>query len=352
MPPSHSPIHERDDRLAAPTTVEAWHLARVQALQDVIKGLGAIVSEPHENPKELLVGEITALSERLVAHWRSFCDAALLRTDRDMSFLFKEPALPVRIALLAEKRAIDITWATPAPDDDAPFLLPGRHALGTTTFAEPSSPFQAVRITKLPQDTVFLPITEPMHAATAAVVEVLRAIVRDIGDHVKSAPDEHGWAQMAFFVAFYQRTVRLLEQGLGDDEFRQWDRVVLEPSSFVQIPKAIVASTTSSNALRVLSVGMVAQLYERLMVTAEREHGTNPGMLVEVVSRQLVLAHQQLASILEGHNHILLATSNATEVDAVPVVIMRPQPGGIPVLALIPASAEVLGDLLDGPPGA
>ena len=350
MAPSHVTSHERDDQLAAPTTVEAWHLAAVQTLSEVIDGLGAIVSEPSKDPKVLVELEIGALQQRLVNSWRAFCDAALLRTDRDMSFLFKEPALPVRIRLDAERKAIDITWATPEPQDGAPFLLPGRHALGTTTFAEPSNPFQPVRLTKLPEDTVLLDITDALHAATAAVVEVLRTVCRDLSHHVATLPADVGYQQMSFFVAFYQRTVRLLEQGLGDDEFRLWDRNVVEAASFLDIPKAIVASSTSSNAIRVLAVSLVADLYERAMKNAEMEHGQDYDVLVELVSKRLNQAHTQLSSILDGHNHILLATHGAADVKATLVVIMRTVPVRLPQLALIPSQADVLRDLLDSVP--
>lgn len=336
------------ERVSTPSTSETWYLSSVQALLDVIKSLGSLLSELDGDAKAAIQAEIDALSLLAIKHWRDYVDAALTSRERDVSYLLKETRMPLGMTLDATDQSVLVSWPSGESDVPPAFFalgLAARQTLEAPEF-EPRSPFKEVRLAQLPAGTVLLDIVDPIHAATAAVSEMMQSVVRDMEDHIAREAAADAWSLMAFHVAFYQRAVRLLEQGLGDDEFRGWDRVVFEPATIFDIPRSIVASTSTANAQRVLAVRSIASLYERMMIAAETAIGEHHRELVDRVMHELITARDQIASVLDGYNHILMTASSATKLDVVPVPVLRPIPHGLPVLALVPAGAASLEGLV------
>lgn len=344
---SISTSDSRVEQVSTPSTAETWHLGSVQALLEVIASLGSLLSELQGESKAVIQGEIDALSMVAIKHWRDYVDAALITRERDVSYILKETRMPLGMRLDAASQSVLVSW----PDDSdasAPFFALGLGAKQTLEAPEfePRSPFKELRLAQLPADTVLLDINDPSHAATAAVSEMVQSVVLDMEDYIarESAPD--AWVLMRSHVAFYKRSVRLLEQGLCDDEFRGWDRTAYAAATIFGIPRAIVASTSTANAQQVLAVRSVASLYEGLLNEAEAEFGNNHQAMVDHVMQSLVTARDQIGSVLDGYNHILITTSKAAKLDVVPVPILRPIPHGLPVLALVPSGAPSLDGML------
>jgi hypothetical protein len=218
-------------------------------------------------------------------------------------------------------------------------------ASGDTRFT-PTQPFREVRLASLPEGTRFVQISEPRHAATAAIAEVLRAVKSDMDVHIRQASPSIAWRRLAYLVAFYNTAIKVIGPSLSDDEFRDWQRNLSDLSRPIvaadQLARMVAGSARTCRAQQLVAVQLVAAPITDSMTAVEDAHyDAGEEMWVQHVAGVIDRASHAVGEAMRGYNIAAMAFSGCDDTTASPMTMLRPVPHGLPRLAVIPRGDQV-----------
>lgn len=289
--------------------------------------------------------EIAAQKDSAERHWRSFIERAC-----------SSEAERAGLASLGQPDSIEVDTEIGVPMavwDEAsrevggfwPANLTVAIASGDTTFT-PTQPFREVRLASLPEGTRFVQITEPRHAATAAIAEVLRAVKTDFDVHIRNVTPPIAWRRLANLVAFYNRAIKIIGPSLSDDEFCDWQRDWLGSSRPLvtadHLARMVSGSARTCRAQQFVAVQLVAALITEAMTTVEdANYDAGEEMWIGHVAGVIDRAAHSIGEAMRGYNIAAMAFSGCDDATASPMTILRPVPTGLPRLAVIPRGDQV-----------
>lgn len=340
-------------RLPVPNPAEAHCLALTAAHLTHAAKLGEILTscDAGSDLARRLSSEIDALLDEADAQWRAFLSrSCVTRGEYDAmdamgppnSLAIDDNGLPVAI------------WESSSPREpsDWPPGLTLAVARSETTYI-PTVPFRQVNIASLPPSVHTIRITDPRHTATSALDEVFRVMGHDLDTHIREAAPSIAWRRLAHMVAFYTKAAKLSGDGLCEDEFRDWDQHLCEPTQVDQMARVIAEGALTSRAQHVGALQLVARFVGRSMEESQQSKPEgDEGDWLATTLRVLDKAHGCVQTAMRGYNLALMAFAGVSSSGASAMAITRPVPHGLPVLAIVPDGTPVATLMPGGAPAA
>lgn len=334
--------HPFEVRLPVPNPAEAHALALTAAHLAHAATLGEILSSSDAGNvlARRLSAEIDVLLQEADRQWQAFLlRSCVTRAEYDA---MEAMGPPNTLEIDDSGLPIAVWESTQPPESSAwpPGLTLGVARLDTTFV--PTVPFRQVSLASLPQGVEIVRIVDPRHAAMAALDEVFRVMAHDLDVHVRPAEPGIARRRLAHLVAFYTKAAKLSGESLGEDEFREWDRHLREFTPVDQMVRVIAEGALTASAQHVAALQLVARFVGHAMDASEK---ANPaGDESEWMSTTLLgidQARRSIESAMHGYNLALMAFSGVSSARASAMVITRPMPHGLPVLAILPEGAAV-----------
>jgi|GEM_PF-6518368 hypothetical protein len=310
---------------------DAWHLALAQGYEQVGSMMDSLIDELGPMKLDEFVTRIRErLSERAELAWTSFFrgvpkeqavsgDVGLVRVEFD-----PDRALPI---IHVPSTDVGISgWGVV----DMPTSKGGREIVLAT-------PFREVALSSLPEGTQLIKLQDARHAATAALVDVLSAALRDSASVFATVNPRSAWHELNRLIHVYRQAARYSISVLSEDDYVNWKPSVPSEIEIGGAPEMICQIAATARGQSVLAVHLVAHWLQALADTVNKRPASDrQALYIQAVES----ARNSLSQILEGMNRACLA-ANAVSPSAVDaMVIIRPHPIGIPVLAAVPRAEQ------------
>jgi len=329
-------------RLPVPNPAEAHCLALTAAHLAHAATLGEILTscDAGNELTRRLSSEIDALLEEADAQWRAFLTRSCLsKAEYDAMDAMGPPN-----ALAIDDNGLPVAiWESRAPREPSDWppgltLAVARHE---TTFI-PTVPFRQVNLASLPPSVRTVRITDPRHTATSALDEVFRVMSPDLDAHIRDAAPGVAWRRLAHMVAFYTKAAKLSGDGLCEDEFRDWEQHLCEPTQVDQMARVIAEGALTSRAQHVAALQLVARFVGRTMDESQKaQPEADECDWLAATLRLLDKARTAVETAMQGYNLALMAFAGVSARGASAMAITRPVPHGLPVLAIVPDGTSV-----------
>ncbi|KZC32596.1 MULTISPECIES: hypothetical protein [unclassified Rhodanobacter] len=334
--------HPFEVRLPVPNPAESYALAMTTAHLAHAAHLGEILSslDVDKDLTRRLALEIDSLVQQADLQWRTFLARSCVTVAEYDAMDAMGP--PQTIAIDENGLPVAI-WESVTPREPADWppgltLAVARHE---TTFI-PTVPFRQVNLASLPPGVAVVRITDPRHAAMSALDEVFRVLWHDVDVHMRDALPAIAWRRLAHLAAFYTKAAKLSGEGLGDDEFREWDRRLREDTPVDQMARVIAEGALTSRAQHVAALQLVARFIGRTM--DEHQQAAFEGDETDWMASTLITLDRARSNVdvaMQGYNLALMAFAGVASERASAMAITRPVPHGLPVLAIVPEGASV-----------
>lgn len=200
-----------------------------------------------------------------------------------------------------------------------------------------ASPFREMCVDRLPAGSRLVKLTDPHHAATAALVDVLQCAQRD-ADSAFLIPDSRAaWRRLNMIISIYRNGARAGLEVLGDDDFVNWKADMPMRFEISAAAGLICRIAATSRAQCSVAIHLMATWLQALA------DATEPMAMPDrqrMFVKRLKDASEGVEKALEGMNLALARAHSDGSENYTCMVIMRPVPQSIPVLAIVPAQPE------------
>lgn len=197
-------------------------------------------------------------------------------------------------------------------------------------------PFRPTTLDDLPKGTHICPLNQPVHVATAALYEVLRAFLADIRRDITEISGKNSWIRMRCLVNFYTAVVNERLKEAHPEDFHGWQISMPKKIPINAAATIIAKHAANSSMIQTLAIRAIIDLLHDCMDNAEEAMCSSSDEMVMRVLTSLDKYDRDISETLEQLNRDLLANTDHVLSDYVCTLVSRPLPRGTPVLALIP----------------
>ncbi len=213
----------------------------------------------------------------------------------------------------------------------------------------PAQPFLIRDLADFPAGTRVLPLLEPRHAACATAAEALRSQSQDLQRVGAVVAAEDLYAALLRLRAWYDTTSSIAYGRLAPDHYRDWRPELALPLHYEQIALEVARRGATALSHRVLTVRMASHCFAEQFELALQATpaGAEPGqhILARLVS-VLEVATASNARVLQAFNLALAEAAGVSTQGCVLMEVHRTPQDDQPRLAIIPAGANEVVDLL------
>lgn len=213
----------------------------------------------------------------------------------------------------------------------------------------PTQPFLIRDLGDFPPGTRVLPLLEPRHAACATAAEALRSQSQDLERLQAVVPPDELYASLLWLRAWYDTTSSIAYGRLAPDHYRDWRPELALPLHYEQVAQEVARRGATALSHRVLTVRMASHCFAEHFELALQgtPAGVDPGqhILTRLVS-VLEAASASNARVLQAFNLSLAEASGVPTAGCVLMEVHRTPQDDQPRLAIIPAGANEVVDLL------
>lgn len=213
----------------------------------------------------------------------------------------------------------------------------------------PTQPFLVRDLADFPAGTRVLAITEPRHAASATTAEALRSQAEDLTRLPAVVEPADRYEALLRLRAWYAATTSIAHSRLAADHYRDWRPELALPLRYEQIAPEVARLGATALSYRVLTMRMASHCFAEHFELALQATpvGTDPGahILAHLVSA-LESAMASNARVLDAFNLALAQAAGVPTAGCVLMEVHRTRQDDQPRLAVIPADAGAVVDLL------
>lgn len=305
---------------------DAWHLSQGQAFERatrLVRDAGSIAGNMRlDEFTEEVAKTLAAEADKA---WRSY----LVRSNHAMPIDEGSPDLHVEFD---KARDVPVVYLQ---EDEGACDGWGIVDLETRDQGEAglmlATPFRQVDLSRLPSRTHVVKLEDAKHAATAAIAEVLAAACRDIKTAFIAKDAAQAWRRLQQVLQTYRLAAKVALEKLGEDDFHHWSRLIPSKIEIGSGAGLICQLATTSRGQLALATHLVASWIQTMADRLEREHGP---AAAELLVEQVSSAHGRFSGASEAMNTVLAVQHGHAPSTFTAMVIFRPVPGSIPVLAI------------------
>lgn len=305
---------------------EAWHLGNLRGLERALEVVRASLPDAPSSSLNAFSGQLaSALTDEAESSWREY----LRYADRPQ--------------LNLEREAVDVTYdearalpmiAWPGDGADTSWGLVDVEADGGPDIIL-AAPFRAVRLDSLPDDKVIVKLYDSYHTATAALVEILTCASRDAHNAFVAPDGRAAWRRLNTLINIYRQSALAALNTLKEDEYVGWKPTLPAEFQLDSAARLICQIAGTPRAQMALATYLTATWLQALADAAERLPAQRRRASFEL---RLEEARTCMEDALSGMNRTVAAAHWTTGRAFQCMVIFRPQPQSIPVLAILPAA--------------
>ena len=301
---------------------DAWHLAQGQSFERAAK----MVREAAQGQE---VPGLDEFCEQLAVKLDSHSDGAfrtfLNRGDRTH---FKSAGIRVQAEYDDTSAVPMVRWPDSDPDNTWGMVEP--EDLGVM-----ATPFREFSLERLPDGYRTVKLRDPHHAATAALVELLGCAKRDARTAFVAADHREAWRRLNRVIELYRQAAKFGISALGDDDYIGW-RPTMPPDFEIATAAGLICRVAATARAQWSLATHLMAIW--LQAIADSTEDPAVGDQRHVFLQRIERAADGLEKALDGMNRTL-AEPHLADGDWSMMVIFRPVPTSIPVLALIPKPA-------------
>ena len=343
--------NETQDQLqrqhAVPITrvAEVWPVAHLHAYRDLLPVLEQLHKSlapgtgPNPLPDELrgrVAAAIAQINELGQQRWNEFIGVAAVHPLHAETL--RNAGQPAQIQFNGTYPFL--RWLSPMDGPEANWhpisLRIAEDASGEVFDFNP--PFRPVWVEHLPETTIKVPVTDPIHAASIALAEVIGVALGDLSAARGRVSARDNWVRIRMMAHLLQSVVEeRMRAELSVDDFKDW---VIPSHSSIPLsnaPMLIASHTCNAAAIQILAMRVVQNFILDAMDRAEREPGNETtGQTVDQVFDELEKYHQRIRTRVDALNELVLSECKNLPADYSYQVVARPIPRGTPFFAVFP----------------
>jgi len=198
-------------------------------------------------------------------------------------------------------------------------------------------PFRETNVGALPEGTVLVKLSDPHHSATAALVEILQCARRDALSAFQGVDARTAWRRLNMIINIYRNAGRVGLDILNDDDFINWRPDMPLRFDIGSASGLICRIAATSRAHCAVATHLMATW---LQLVADNTEKMPLNEREDTFLRRLSDASEGVEKALEGMNLALAREHWSGEGRYECMVVMRPVPQTIPVLAIVPKQDE------------
>lgn len=282
---------------------------------------------------------IDAINDKTKVRWEEYIRlAALLPMEGET---LREAGLPDHITYDPAKGIPFLTWMTEVDGPMASWRQIHINILEDTS-GQPfvlTPPFRPISIDCLPKQVVRIQITDPVHAAAAAVDEVISSALGDLLRARSAVSARDNWVRMRMVSNFYTAIAQGRIKDMALDDFKDWVISLPEKISILNAPAEIARHGSSAVMIQVLAMRTVASFIGDCLDRAEQEpENTTQEMRVSQVIDEMQTYAKRITARTNSYNELLITEQGLNLRDYIIQMVNRPAPRGTPFIALVPKS--------------
>lgn len=342
---------QRQHSVPAANLKEAWPIAHIDAYREIVPDLVRLHDSLSQGSGESafpaaiqqrILDVLNRVQDLTQARWNEYVDAAASHPLHADSL--RDAGVPEHITYNAAAGLPFLTWLSVM---DGPQLNWRQISLNILEdkSGEPftlTPPFRPVRIESLPADTRRIQITDPVHAATLAVFEVIDAALSDLMRAKASVSARDNWVRIRCVAKFYLEVSNERKKELALDDYKDWVVTLPAKIPILNAPAVIARHAANAVAIQLLAMQTIADFMIDSLDRAEKEPGNaTQADMVEQVIHEMAQYRERMRTRADSMNQLLVDDSIEDPDAYVMQTVTRPVPRGTPFIAMIPrASAE------------
>lgn len=341
---------QREHSVPAANLKEAWPIAHIDAYREIAPELvklhdslsaGSSESSYPAAIQQRVMAVLDRLNDLTQARWNEYIAASASHPLHADSL--RDAGVPEHITYNPATGVPFLTWLSVMDGPQLNWRQINLNILEDKS-GQPftlTPPFRPVRIESLPAGTRRVQISDPVHAATLAVFEVIDAALADLLRAKAAVSARDNWVRMRCVASFYSAVVAERMKELALDDYKDW--VVTLPAKIPILNAPAVIARHGSNAIviQLLAMRTIADFILDSLDRAEKEPGNDSQAdMVEQVISEMSQYRDRMNTRAESLNRLLIDESIEDADEYVIQIVTRPVPRGTPFIALIPKSAD------------
>lgn len=330
----------------APNLPEAWPIAHIAAYRELAAPLAALhdslaagtgLSTSPSAMQRQIMGLLEQINELTNQRWAEYIKAAAAHPlDADS---LKSCGIPEHITYDAKHGIPFLTWMT-LKEGPVYKWQQYRIAIKEDTSGEPfvlTPPFRPVNLDSLPTGTLRINLTDPVHAATSAVYEVMEAAYADLTRAKATVSARDNWVRMRCVANFYTAIVQARMKELSLDDYRDWQVTLPAQIPVLNAPAIIARHGSNVVVIQLMALRTVTAFLLDSLDRAESEPSNHDqAQMVDQVLKEMSVYLERVRARHDSLNHLLVAENAPDAHGYVMQPISRPFPRGTPLIAMIP----------------